>query len=285
MGGLLLSPRPWLASLRLDNGEYKLMAILNMVPEFIDDDSVVKGTEETVQPVNPITDEVTEKEKETPAEPPAVETPASSEPNKSEQSVDTSDLTNQIQGLQEERVKLLREIQSLRGQKRELKKEELFKIDQKVDELKDVHPDDVALIDKVLRQKGYITRDEASKMAYESVKNEELNKFLEKYPEYKTDNDPNDLNWNTLQRELGLYRMPDDPKRIGEILERAHKGIVNVSSDRTLEIKKQQLKTAGVGSQGVQKSSSRKTFDPEKRVMLRHGGFTDEDIARMESRL
>ena len=265
--------------------------VLNMVPEFTEDDSQpvshsVKGTEETVQPVK-ATDEkpVAVEEKETPPEPPAEKQPVDSELNKPGLSVDVSNLENQLRGLQEERVKLIKEVQELRGQKREIKREELIQIEKKVDELKDIHPDDVALIDKVLRQKGYMTQEEVKRMHYESVKQDQLNEFLAKYPEYKPENDPNDLNWTTLQRELGFYRLPDDPKRIGEVLERAHQGIKRVAGDRTLEVKKQQVKTAGVGAGGTQRSSSRKTFDPEKRFMLQRGGFSDEDIARMESRL
>ena len=258
------------------------MSKLDLVPEFTED-SPVSGME-TVQPVKAVDEEPTAvEEKVTPPEPPTEEKPADSEINKPELSVDTSGLKNQLQGLQEERVKLIKEVQELRGQKREIKREELIKVE--VDELKDVHPDDVALIDKVLRQKGYLTKEESQKMFYENVKQDGLKEFLEKFPEYKPENDPHDVNWNTLQRELGFYRMPDDPHRVGEVLLRAHQGIQKTPSDRTLEVKKQQVKTAGVGAGGVQKSSSRKTFDVEKRIMLDQGGFSSEDIARMESRL
>lgn len=249
------------------------MAELNMVPEFTND-----GTEEVKQAVENTV------EKDTHAELPADEvTPADSvQPPIRD---DSGDLTKQLQGLQDERVKLLKEIQDLRGQRRELKRDELTKLDDKIDELKDVNPDDVAIIDKVLRSKGYITKEESARMHYESVKQEEVNKFLEKYPEYKPENDPNDLNWNALQREFSIYRVPDDPRLIGERLIRAHKAIAPVASDRNVDIKRQQVRTAGSGSGGVQRSSSSKALDPAKRAMLERGGWSAEDIKRIEERL
>lgn len=259
------------------------MSTLNMAPEFTSED--VNGAEEVKQ----TTVEETVVEKETPTEPPAeqqeiVETkPAESE--KSEIRDSSSDLTKQVQGLLGEVTKLRKENHYLRGQDRNLKQEQPLIISNKAEELKDVNPEDVALIDKVLRSKGYLTKEESHKMFYESVKQEKLNEFLEKFPEYKPENDPGDLNWSALQRELGFYRMPDDPHKVSDVLFRAHQNISKVVPDSSILVKKQQVKTAGVGSGGTQRSSSQKTFDVDTRAMLRQGGYTDEDIRRMEARL
>ena len=257
-----------------------------MVPEFTTDETVAGAEEVKEAPV-----QETEAEKETPSDLPAesetvVSDEKPAEPARAEVRDDSKGLEVQVRGLQDERVKLLKEIQDLRGQRREIKREELTKVDQKIDDLKDVNPEDISLIDKVLRSKGYLTKEESQKMFYESVKQEELNKFLDKYPEYKPENDPHDVNWNTLQRELGFYRLPDDPKRIGEVLLRAHRGIAKVPTDRTVEVRKQQVKTASVGSGGsAQRSSSQKTLDPEKRHMLLRGGWSEEEIKKIETRL
>jgi len=263
---------------------------IKIMPQFTADDSPGMG-EEAEKSAQASTEEVEEKEKETPSEPSTEEKPAES--GEPEVRDDAEILKNQVQsleeqlkGLQQEKVGLLKEIAEARGQKREIKKEELQKVNQQIDELKDVHPEDVSLIDKVLRSKGYMTRDEAEKMSYEAIKNQKLNEFLEKYPEYKPENDLNDINWNTLQKELAFYRLPQDPHRIMEVLERAHKTVQKgIGDSKTFEAQKQQLKTAGVGGGGVQKSSSRKRFEPERRFMLERGGFTAEEIERMESRL
>lgn len=252
------------------------MTKLDMMPKFTEDTPSSEAGIEEVKETS--TEEVEEGEKETPIAPPAEEQPA-------ERGDDTAELSKQVQGLQEERGKLLKEIVDLRGQRREIKEKELSRVEEKIDELKDVHPEDVAVIEKILRSKGYVTKEEAHKMFYDSVKQEELTKFLEKYPEYKPENDPNDLNWSALQKELGFYRMPDNPHLVIDVLERAHRGIAKVSSDRDLPARKRQIEVASVGAGGIQRSSSRKNLDPDKRYMLSQGGWSEEEIKKIEQNL
>lgn len=245
--------------------------VLNMMPDFSSDDGT--GKEEVKQIIS---DEGIE-EKETPSEPPAEDQPV-------EQIHDDTDLHKQLQSLQEERTKLLKDIVDLRGQRRDLKQQELVKVQETINELEDVNPDDVVLIEKVLRQKGYITKEESNKMFYKAVEQEELAKFFTKYPEYKPENDKEDLNWGSLQKELTYYRMPDNPHLIGEVLERAHRGIVK-TSDRTVPAKKRQIELAGVGAGGSQRSSSGKSLDPRYRDELSRGGWSEEEIKDIEKNL
>jgi hypothetical protein len=264
------------------------MTDVNISTELPIEGTLNDGPEETVEEEvkEAVTEEVAEEVKETPAELPAEpekeEKPAESV--KTEVSDDTG-LEKQLRGLQDERVKLLKEIQELRGQRRELKHEELIKVDNKIDQLKDVNPDDVQVIEKVLRAKGYVTKDEAEKMTYQAVQQEELNKFLAEFPEYKPENDPHDLNWSSLQRALAIYAKPSDPRKWSEILKKAHKDMAPAPSDRTLEVQKQQLKTAGIGTGGVQKSSSRKTLTPDQRQVYKDGGWSEEEIKQIEQNL
>ena len=246
------------------------------IPEFTTDESVVQEeVKEEVVETPP------EKETETPTELPAEEKPA--EEAEKPQSVD-DELARQIQGLEQERTKLLKEIKNLRGERREIKQQEISKVESKIDKLEDVHPDDVSTIDKVLRSKGYITKEEAKKMSYEAVKEDELAKFLEKYPEYKPENDPNDLNWSAFQREWEYYRMPEDARRIGEILERVHRSIAK-PADRSSVVKKRQIEVAGVGSGGTQRSSSKKSLESWQKDEYRRGGWSEEEIAELEKNL
>ena len=250
------------------------------IPEFTKDEGIEEVKETIVETA-------VEEVKETPTELPAEEKPAEEvlETSKVDDTRNT-ELEKAVQGLQNERADLLKEIQDLRGTKREFKQVELEKVQDKFDELKDLHPEDITLVDRILRSKGYMTKEEASKMFYKAVEGEELNKFLVKYPEYKPENDPNDLNWNSLQKELSFYRMPDDPHLVNEVLERAHRAITKVSGDRNISIKKRQAEVAGVGSGGAPRSSSPKiTLDSRKRMMLEQGGFTEEDISNIEKRL
>ena len=263
--------------------------VIGSIPAFTSDEGTVDVNPEDSTVVVPL-----EEEKETPAVPVTEEEPVGEaapvvktevKPDKPYDEV----TTNQIQGLQTERVKLLKEISELRGQKRELKEQELFKVQETIAELEGVNPDDVAIIEKVLRSKGYLTKEESSKMFYESVKQEELNKFLDKYPEYKPENDPNDVNWQTFSRELGTYfKLPANPHQIGEVLERVHKMIRPLQSAPRPDssVVKRQLEVASVGSGGAQSSShSSKSLSAHALEVYRAGGWSEEDIKQIEKNL
>lgn len=205
-----------------------------------------------------------------PAEPPPVDDPRE----------------KQIQGLESEKAKLLDEIKALRGTRREIKQDQIDKVTTEIDELKDVNPEDTAIVEKILRSKGYIRKDEVSKMHYESVKQDELDSFLEKYPEYRPENDPNDVNWNALQRELGYYRMPDNPKLIRNVLERAHKALGKPATPDA-QVQKRRVETAGHGSGGVQTPAQQpdvRTLSAEQKIALKQGGWTDAEIKKMEGK-
>ncbi len=256
----------------------------------ITDGGVVE--EEDVESTSQPADETAVEETETP-EPPA-EKPDDGvatvvESTTDAPKVDIQELQKTIAGLQEDRAKLIKDLVDLRGQKREIKQEQINRVDQHIDELKDLNPNDVDLIEKVLRAKGYVNKTEANQMFYKAVENEELNKFLEKYPEYKPENDPNDLNWTQLNKELALFKLPTDPKLIGQILERAHRGIYKAPSGPTntpISVQKRKIEIASQGHGGGQRPSpnTAKVFDADTRSMLRNGGFTEEDIADMEGR-
>ena len=269
------------------------------IPDFTPDEGVQGEPIEEVK--EGVTSDGTPEEKEktpdgvqTPAEPPAESSEEEQKPAPTQvESVDTGILTKQITGLQEEREKLLTEIQALRGSRRELKQQEVARVDQKIqqatDELKDLNPDDVNLISRIMRAKGYMTKEESSQMFYDAVKNEEINKFLDKFPEYKPENDANDLNWSALERQIKTwYRMPNDPRAVGELLLKAHRDIVKVPSDRgTVEVKKQQMKVASSGSSGVQRSSPQKSVNPHLSSLLRTHmhGWSEEEISKLEQKL
>lgn len=251
------------------------------IPEFTENSTPEgkRDAEEVVKSTQAEPETVPE-EKETP-EPPA-EKPAEQKPSEDTTvpSVDPA-----VQALQEERTKLLKEISDLRGTRRELKQDQLKVVEDKIDELKDLHPEDVQVIDKVLRAKGYMTKQEADTMFYNSVRDQELEGFLEKYPEYKPENDPSDMNWSSLQRELGFYKAPTNPHQFREILERAHRSVPKAQRDMNIPVKQRQVQVASAGSSGVQPSSSRKTLDPQIREIYRRGGWSEEEIDKIADKL
>lgn len=265
--------------------------IVGKIPEFSSDAS----------PEEKVLEEVKQPEAETPPEetvtpePPAEKPadPISDDTIAPSQTVQETESDRAITGLQNERIKLLKEISELKGQRREIKQTKLDHIEKQIDELKDLHPDDVAVVDKVLRAKGYMTKDEYAQMSYQAIKQEEESRFFERYPEYKVENDPDGNNWSLFEgevarlRELG-WQIPTNPRRIAEAMELIHKNIVKVPSGRVVPVavQKRQIEVASHGAGGTQRPSpSGKTLDTERIAMLRQGGFSDEDIKNMESRL
>ena len=250
--------------------------VVGKMPEFTQEGSPEEsGTEEVKEA--PIEEEpkVGEKEKETPSELPAEEKPE----------VDAKELLNNVKGLQEEREKLLEEIKELRGDRREIKQEALSQVETQLEELKDVNPEDVAIIEKILRSKGYLTKAESQRMYYDAVKQQELNSFLSKFPEYKPENDSNDINWNALQRELKYYRLPENPHDLASVLLKAHNSISRATSDRSIQAKKRQVEVAGTGAGGTQRSSSRATLPSRYREIYERGGWSEEEISKIEKNL
>ena len=247
--------------------------VVGKIPEF--------DTDEGIEEVNQApTDEVVEEEAQ-PAEPPAAE--EADAPDEPDVVVDQSeDIQRALTGLQNERAKLLREISELKGARREIKQEQITRVEERMDELKDVNPADVTLIDRVLRAKGFVTKEEASGMFHEAVKEEELQKFLDRYPEYKPENDPGDVNWGLLQREIGYYRAPKDPRIYAEILERAHRGIARAPAVKAEPMKRRQAEIASVGGGGMQRNASRVPMDARRRAYFENGGWSNEEIDRME---
>lgn len=265
---------------------------IGQIPDFTSDD--------TNQSAAPIAEEVTEEVKEVapesapqetdtpelPAEKPGEEAAAPADSTKQPEVQGEDEKDRAIQGLQEEKVKLLKDIVELRGQKREIKQEQIAQVDKQLDELKDLNPGDVELIERVLRSKGYVNKAEANQMFYKAVEQEEVERFLTKYPEYKPENDPNDSNWNALQKEVGLYKLPSNPKQIFEIMERAHRLIPKVASGPSIPVQKRKLEVASQGAGGTQRPTpnTAKVFDADTRAMLSRGGWSDAEIADMETR-
>lgn len=254
--------------------------VIGSIPEFSEGSLSSQGQEEVKQTA---IDETAEEVTETPTELPADTQPASDENQSEDTGEENVQLRQAVTGLEAEKAKLLVEISALRGTRREIKQDALIKVQDKLDDLQDVNPSDVELIEKVLKTKGYVKKDDVLQLTYEEVKNQELKGFLDKYPEYKPENDSNDLKWSALQREFGEYARPSDPHRIGYLLEKAHKGIAPTSERDLTPVRKQQVKTASVGSGGVQRSSSNKIPDSRlSKLMETHmQGFSEEEKRKM----
>lgn len=266
--------------------------IVGQVAQFDPEGSMFGPNDQAIEEVKQsTTDEVVE-ETDTPTELPAEsakvdEQPADNVGEDTKQS-ESVDLTKATEGLRNEIVILRQKLAIATGNDRKIAGEQLVVAQQNLDDLKDVNPSDVELVEKVLKAKGYITKDEAVQREYETVQNQVLNSFLEKFPEYKPENDPDNINWKTLMGEYSLYAKPKDPHKIAELLDRAHKSTnqTQVVSDRSLPAKKRAAQVASSGAGGTQRSSSSgKTLSPQERAMYENGGWSEEDIKRIEQNL
>ncbi len=252
-----------------------------------------QASEEVKQPV---TEEVIE-ETETP-ELPAESEQSDEQPAKAEsQGEDTGqpaidpellqqEVTRATVGLRNEIVDLRNKLATATGNDRKITQQQLVTAEQNLDDLKDVNPGDIELVEKVLKSKGYLTKEEVAKMSYETAQNQILNSFLEKYPEYKPENDPDNINWKALMGEYTLYAKPEDPTQIATLLERSYKAIKGaVVSDRSLPAKKRAVQVASAGAGGSQRSSSsgKTPLSPEQRRVFQDGGWSEEEINRMEN--
>ncbi len=251
-----------------------MVQIVGKIPEFTEDAPV---NNEDGQPVEA-------QETETPS------TPEEKPVTESDEGSGGGELEKAIEKLQHERSELIKEVKELRGSKRELKQQQLQQTQQHIDELKDLHPDDIGTIERVLRSKGYMTKDEAGQMFYEAVKNEELEKFLNKYPEYKPENDPDNIRWGAFERQIEKekdlgYSLPKNPHNLAVFLERVHGAIASPKTTTDRAAAERRIQIAGVGSRGSQQSSSPKRLDNERRQILSRGGWTEEEIQNIEAKL
>lgn len=267
---------------------------IGQIPEFTTDDSVEMGTEEVKDTIG----EEPVEETETPTELPADSEQSDEQPadenigeDTEQPEVDPIVLQKAIErattGLRNEIVDLRTKLATATGNDRKIAQEQLVTAQDKLDDLADVNPADVDLVEKVLKAKGYVSKDELAQVTYQQVQDQSLKSFLDKYPEYKPENDPDNVNWKALTGEYGLYAQPKDPAKIAELLERSHKAISQtVVSDRTLPAKKRAMQVASAGAGGTQRSSSGgKTLTPEQVRVYQDGGWSDEEIKQIEKNL
>ena len=267
---------------------------INLNPEFTPSDG-------------PVEQEVKQTETETPEEqlPPQEKPAEETEPTGEQEAVkpegeevvseDTqvsgkeTELQSAIQGLEATKKALLEDINDLRGERRTLREAQVQKVETQLatakDELKDLHPDDIKTIERIAKARGFVSKEEVKRMYYDNVKNDTLNEFLNKYPQYKPENDPNDVKWRALNSQIATwYKMPENPRQIMAVLERAHKDISPAeTSERSVSALKKQVKTASVGAGGATaRSSTGQTLTPSQKEDLRRGGWTEEDIKNIE---
>lgn len=169
------------------------------------------------------------------------------------------------------------------------------------DDLSDIDADTIKVLERFTRAKGLVPKSELNRLTYNNQHSNAEDAFYAAHPEYNVDNDPDNILYDALNREVKLFAPPSDAKLIPKLFEKAHSEVIKLYPDK-FKAKKQvvdstkddinksvRLKTAGLGGKSSGGASSSDTSGSEgKRVWspiqidaLRRGGWSEEEIKRL----
>lgn len=190
------------------------------------------------------------------------------------------------------REKALRiKVQELRKSLRD--KDEVIKIAQptianeEYEALKDLYTSEELekvekLFDVIGKKKGYVKSEEI----YTKDGNDVLEQFIEKHPEYKPENDTEDVRWDTFKRILttDYNRVGKNPKELQKLFEKVNRDVLEEFGEakviaptrRSAEIQKIRSvsHTGGTKTEAIKKSNA--PTDPNVRKMFKD--FDDDDF-------
>ncbi len=202
-----------------------------------------------------------------------------------------------LEALKLQKESLMKEIVDLRRERRTVREEPLVvqaKSDNTV--VEGVNPQDVETIEKVIKAKGYVQKDELASMTYKEKEEAAKNDWLNKHPEYLPENDPDDKNWNALKSKVNSYfRAPANPAEVSLILDSAHAMLIPqqkplpVKGTAATAASQEKLKStsmAGAGGSTTKDKPSVKTSSGKSipKSMAHHLiGFTDDEVKELTS--
>lgn len=238
-------------------------------------------------------EEVTEDLSESSADEEEVET-TTEEPEVSEEKpeveaeVEEETKTVDLLPLESEREKLLKQITELRAERRELRQKKEVFVDKTPEKnlLEDVSPQDVQLIEKVLKAKGYVRQSDVEGMTYTQRVEQYQNEWLAAHPEYLPENDPEDTNWNKLRSYVdNFFKAPSNPALIGKVLDMAHSALnpqvsIPTKTRAATEAKKEKLKSSSKGSTGGE--AGKTSVNPKNQLRVKHlKGFSEDELKEL----
>lgn len=172
------------------------------------------------------------------------------------------------------------------------------------DDLADIDPETIKVLERFTKAKGLVPMSEIGKMTYNQAHKTSEDNFYQVHKEYLPENDDGDLLYNALKEELSYFAAPKDPKKIPELFEKAHKHVMEKYPDKfktipkkvvTQEVKKSSaiVKKQGVGGgnaggtgAGTRKNGNdggSKTYSDKQIQALRDGGWSDDEIKELTS--
>ena len=264
------------------------------------------AVDESLEDTNDYVLEPSDEVKDTPAESSDADEPdaeSESEPDETEEveseeeteeSVDDSveeesEIPKPVEGeTPVERARRL-QIEKLRKQKNEWKqkalsvnKKEENLIIKDNDKLSKYKPEEVQELIDIVKSQGFVQKDELVGSKYEETKAELLEEFFDKHPEYKAENDEDDLLWKQFvdRWESGIYNQrPPNPKQLKTVFENIHKDIFGSQKieSKSIAAKKEKIKSVSHPSGNSNTpSKDTKSVDPSLRAFFPDA--TDEDL-------
>ena len=143
------------------------------------------------------------------------------------------------------------------------------------------------LIDKILPAKGYVQKQTLEERDYSRTEDQQIKLFIEKYPDYKPENDTNNTRWTVLMNHFfDKYQKPKNPEYIFTRLKEAHFDLFPENKPKVSDnyakamVKIRKNKVAGMGGGSGGSGTENKSFSLTDRQVekLRQGGWTDTDI-------
>ena len=132
---------------------------------------------------------------------------------------------------------------------------------------------------------GFVKKDELQRTLTEERRDEIWNSFLEKHPEYLSENDAEGVFYNQLKEEFTLYKEPTTAQGFQKLLNRSHDLLFGTKST-PLNIKKinaqqEKIKVASHsgGTAGNKQNISKTNQGNLRTDMLK--GFSDDEISEL----
>jgi hypothetical protein len=180
--------------------------------------------------------------------------------------------------------------------------------EEETDDLSDIDPDTIKLLERFTKAKGLVPKSELIKTSFQEKHKQAESSFYETHKEYLPENDPDDFLYKELKKELSFFSAPKDPSLIPALFERAHKLVMQNYPDKfksSKEVKSTDKKvdkddqinksvrlknaslgggsSGGSGSGDSDKGSSKKSLDTAQIRALQDGGWSDEEIKNLSN--
>lgn len=202
------------------------------------------------------------------------------------------------EAIKAEKARLLKEVEDLRLQRRKLRQDgpevppPLIVDSADPNELADIDPTSVEVIERVIKAKGYVKKEEIHAEAQQKSLDEAQNSWLKDHPEYLPANDPDDTRWNALISATKIFVRPTTAQELQRVLSLAHRDLnpdaptksptIPQKSRAAIDAKAEKIKVSSKTGGGA---GTRATSSASKKNLDLSGlqGFTKEELEELAS--